>query len=378
MSRIRFDRNEFSGAFGDMGTDFPLLVGIIAASGMDCGSVFVMFGLMQILTGWIYRMPMPVQPLKAMAAIIIAQKVAAPVILGGGLAIGAVMLVLTLSGAIEGLGRLIPLTVVRGIQFGLGLQLSSIALKEYIPSAGAEGYVMAAAAFVFLVFLLNQRRYPAAAFVILAGIVYALVFHDGGRELIRGAAFRLPQGQVPAAADVWTGFFLLALPQIPLSLGNSMLATRQVAGDYFPERKVTLRKIGLTYSLMNLVLPFFGGVPVCHGSGGMVGHYLCGGRTGGSVMIYGTVYLVLGLFFSEAFGTVIHFFPLPLLGVILLFEGLFLASLVRDRDKKSDLMLALLTGIVCGFLKYGFVVGMIVGTGIFYLMQRGKTMFGRM
>jgi hypothetical protein len=68
--RVRFDRNELSGAFGDLGTDFPLVVGMVLAAGLDVTSVLVMFGLMQVLTGLAYGLPMPVQPLKAMAVIV--------------------------------------------------------------------------------------------------------------------------------------------------------------------------------------------------------------------------------------------------------------------------------------------------------------------
>src|SRR5205823_12080891 len=120
------------------------------------------------------------------------------------------------------------------------------------------------------------------------------------------------------------------LPQIPLSLGNSILATRQIGEDLFPQTRLTVRKIGLTYSLMNLVNPFFSGIPTCHGSGGMVGHYTFGARTGGSVVIYGSIYLVLGVFFSHAFSTAVYLFPLPVLGVILLFEEIGRAS-CRER-----------------------------------------------
>ena len=53
-----------------MGTDVPLIIGVALASHLDGASVLIMFGAMQILTGLAYRMPMPVQPLKAMAAIV--------------------------------------------------------------------------------------------------------------------------------------------------------------------------------------------------------------------------------------------------------------------------------------------------------------------
>src|SRR3954468_6218638 len=116
---IRFDRNELAGAFGDMGTDVPLLVGVALAAHLDGTSVLVMFGLMQVLTGLAYRMPMPVQPLKAMAAIVIAQHPPAGVLYGAGLAIGVTMMLLAVTGVLGWLARVVPKCVVRGVQFGL-------------------------------------------------------------------------------------------------------------------------------------------------------------------------------------------------------------------------------------------------------------------
>src|SRR5216684_3906795 len=133
--RVRFDRNEFSGAFGDIGTDFPLIVGMILVCGLDASSVLVLYGALQIFTGLSYGMPMPVQPLKAMAVIVITQKLSADVLYGGGLAIGMVMLLLTVTGAMDWVANAVPRSVVRGIQFGLGLQLAALALKDYVPGS---------------------------------------------------------------------------------------------------------------------------------------------------------------------------------------------------------------------------------------------------
>ncbi|MDR7521738.1 MAG: putative sulfate/molybdate transporter [Armatimonadota bacterium] len=167
---------------------------------------------------------------------------------------------------------------------------------------------------------------------------------------------------MPTASDVLTGLLVLALPQIPLSLGNSILATHQSARDFFPDRPLSVRKIGATYAFMNLVQPFFSGIPTCHGSGGLVGHYTFGGRTGGSVVIYGGLYVLLGLLLSGGFDEVIRVFPLPILGVLLLFEGLALMTLLgRLSDLKADLPIALLIGLIAGGLPYGYVVAMIVG-----------------
>ena len=375
---LRFDRNEVAGAFGDLGTDLPLLIGVIAASGVDSASVLILFGLMQVFTGLWYRMPMPVQPLKAFAALVIAQKIPGRIIFGGGLAIGVSMFFLSITGLIDALARLVPKAVVRGIQFGLALQLSTLALKQYVGADGAPGYALAAAAFTVTVVLFGNRRWPAALIVIALGGAYALVFKLDLATAQQAVGLRLPTWHRPQLADVLTGAVLLALPQIPLSLGNSILATKQVAQDYFPERPLTIKKISFTYALMNLVNPFFGGLPVCHGSGGMVGHYAFGARTGGSVVIYGGVFLVMGLFFSQGFADVVQIFPLPVLGVLLLFEALSLAMLLRDiSTERTDVLVALLVGLLCAGLPYGYLVGLVVGTVIYYAMRRGWVGLGR-
>jgi len=370
---LQFNRNEWAGAFGDIGTDFPLIVAMILAAGLDPASVLIMFGLMQIITALIYRMPMPVQPLKAMAAIVITQKIEPQVLYGGGLAIGIVMLFLTLTHLIKYLAKLIPNSVIRGIQFGLGIKLSMLALEKYVPADGTNGFWLAALVFFILAFLIGNKKYPAALFAIIIGIVYAFLFKISGAQIVHSAGFNLPEMNLPTMGNILTGFVLLALPQIPLSLGNSILATKQVSADYFPDRKdVTVNKISYTYSFINLINPFFSGIPTCHGSGGMVGHYTFGGRSGGSVIIYGSIYLILGLFFSAGFGQIMQLFPLPVLGIILLFEGLALMLLIRDiSHEKSELIIALMVAIIAAGLQYGFVIGLIVGTLFYYLHKKG-------
>lgn len=369
--RVRFDRNELSGAFGDIGTDFPLIVGMILTAKLDPTGVLVLFGAMQILTGLLYGMPVPAQPLKLMAVLVITQKASAGMLYGGGLAIGLVMLLLTVTGLIDRLARAVPKSVVRGIQFGLGMQLATLALSQYVPADAVPGYLLAAASFVLTLALLGNRRFPPAPFIILLGIAYAFAFKLEPGMLRRSIGFTLPSFHAPSWQDVWVGFLVLTIPQLPLSLGNSVLATRQVAEDFFPEKPISVRKIGFTYSLMNLVNPFFGGVPTCHGSGGMVGHYTFGARTGGSVIIYGSLYLALGLLLSRGFGLAVNLFPLPVLGVILLFEGLGLMSLAKDMaTAKADFTIVLLTGLMCVGLPYGYVVGLVVGTLFAYLLKR--------
>ena len=374
LGTIKFDRNELSGAFGDIGTDLPLIIGMIVAAGLDSASVLIMFGVMQLLTGFVYRIPMPVQPLKAMAAIVIAQNLPGNILYGGGLAIGITMMLLTVTGLIDWLVRVIPKSVIRGVQFGLGLKLASIALKNYVPADGIPGYWLATIGFVLTVFLIGNRRYPPAIFVIILGMVYAFFFKLDAIIVVKSIGFSLPSFYIPTLPDILTGFVVLALPQIPLSLGNSIFATRQMTQDLFPDQSISVRKISFTYSLINLINPFLSGIPTCHGSGGIAGHYAFGARTGGSVVIYGFLYLLLGFFFSGGFGKVIQVFPLPILGVILLFEGLTLMMLIRDvSDSKSDFSIVLLVGLMASGLPYGFVIGLIVGTLLAYLQRAQLT-----
>lgn len=370
--KIKFNKQEFAGAFGDIGTDFPLIIAMILAANLHAPSVLIVYGLMQILTGLTYKIPMPVQPLKAMATLVIAQKIAGPILLGAGLSIGVVMLVLSFTGLLDKLTKLVPKAVIRGLQLGLGISLCSLACKEYIAADKLWGYLLAFGAFLIVIFFIDNKKFPASILVIGLGFLYAFIASVDFQALFQAIGVSFPRMTVPAVEDVSKGFVLLALPQIPLSLGNSIMATKQVTSDLFPERTdLTVKKIGITYSLMNLIVPFLGGVPVCHGAGGMIGHYTFGGRTGGSVIIYGLFYIGIGIFFGNSFEEVIKVFPLPILGVILLVEGISLMLLVRDtvQDKKG-FIIAILVGALAFGLPYGFMVSMLVGTTLYYLPVR--------
>jgi MFS superfamily sulfate permease-like transporter len=282
------------------------------------------------------------------------------------------MLVISATGLIEWINRVVPKPVVRGIQCGLGLQLSGIALGDYVQRDGSAGLGLAAAGFLLTLVLIGRKHVPSAVFLIALGIAYSLAFQGGAAASAQPVGFHLPQWNVPTWSDIWTGFVVLALPQIPLSIANSVLATRQLSEDLFPGRGITARRIGLTYSLMNLVNPFISGVPVCHGSGGMAGHYAFGGRTGGSVILYGTFFMMIGLLFGPGSDAIIHVFPMPILGVLLLFEGLTLLALLRDLTaRRSDFVLAVLVGLIASSLPYGYLIGLGVGVLCFHLIRRG-------
>lgn len=372
---IKFNRQELAGSVGDIGTDFPLIVAMIIAAGLHTPSVLIVFGMMQIITGLIYRMPMPVQPLKAMATLVIAQQIGGNILLGAGLSIGIIMFLLSVTGFLTKISEVVPKAVTRGIQLGLGINLSLLAFQKYIPNLGINGFILALISFIIIIAFIDNKKYPASIIVLLLGVLYILFFDNSSIIFRNALGFNLPKFSFPTIEDITKGFLLLALPQIPLSIGNSIIATKQVAQDLFPEKPpVTVKKIGLTYSLMNLFIPFFSGIPSCHGSGGMIGHYTFGGRTGGSVIIYGLFYVFIGLVFGNAFDSVVKIFPLPILGVILVFEGFSLMLLVRDLlNHQKDFVIAILVGIIAAGLPYGFVISIIIGTIVYYLPVELKT-----
>jgi MFS superfamily sulfate permease-like transporter len=258
------------------------------------------------------------------------------------------------------------------------LQLCLLSVKDYIPADKTIGYVVASLGFILGIILIGNRKYPPAIFILALGFVYVLLFKF---PLLAGVRFSMPQFSFPDLnyKSIFSGFVLLALPQIPLSLGNSIFATNQLVNDYFPEKKITVKKIGLTYSLMNVISSVFGGIPVCHGSGGIAGHYTFGGRTGGSTFIYGLFYLLLGVFFSGNSPDFLQIFPKPILGIILLFEGIALIILVKDiiTDRKM-FFIAIIVALCANGLPNGYFIGMVLGTVLYYL-SRGQILrhFGK-
>ena len=268
------------------------------------------------------------------------------------------------------INKVVPNSVIRGIQFGLGIKLILLAFMIYIPSEGLNGYLLSAVSFILIVLLIQNRKLPPALPVIVLGVLYAFIFRIEPSEIVNNFGFVLPGMTIPDFHEVLTGFVILAIPQIPLSIGNSLLATQKVSEDFFPERKLKVKKIAFIYSLMNIINPFVGGVPVCHGSGGLVGHHTFGARTGGSVIMYGILFLILGLFCSGNFEQVLQIFPLSILGTILVFEGFALSKLIKKTFNRQDLIIALVVGFMAILFNYGFVIGLIAGTVIHYALKK--------
>ena len=364
-----YNKMEFAGAFGDLGTLIPFVVGYITLNKMDPLGILVAFGVFKIFVGLYFRTPVPIQPMKAIGGMAIAHagSITPGMIWGSGIFTGLFWLLMGLTGAITWIEKITTKPVVRGIMLGLGL---SFAVEGLGMMRGEP--LFAIGGVIIILLLLNSKRFPAMLVLLAYGIAVAFIQKP---ELIGefsnlSVRFRLPEltfGRI-SWKELLSGFVILGLPQAPLTLGNAIIGTVAENNQYFPDRKVTAKTISLDHGVMNLVSAFIGGVPMCHGAGGMAGHVRFGARTGGALVILGLIVLLTGLFLSDSVALLFQVFPRPILGVILFFAGVELALVVRDiKLKKQNLFVLLVT---TGTAMWNMGVAYLAGLILYYSLQR--------
>jgi len=375
MVSLRLDRNELAGAFGDLGTFIPLVTALIILNGLDPKSIFLTFGLLYMYSGLVFGMPLPVQPMKAMASIMITEMYSPAFLLGAGLVTGVFFLILSLTNGIAFIHRFTPKSVVRGIQLGLGLNLILVAFrfmqKEYL-----IGWILSLVGVIVVLVFLRSRRFPSALILLSIGVGFS-VFDGFQLEVFANSiSIGFPTFNLPSTVDIVQGTILLALPQIPLTIGNAILATSLLSQDYFKEKsRASVRRLTFSHGFMNLIAALLGGIPVCHGAGGLSGHYRFGARTGGAMVIIGVILVTLGVFYGNAIVQVLSLLPFSILGVLLFFSGLELAFAVRDVTlNRRELFVALFVAAVSVGIQYGYVLGLVGGVILARLIQnRRKT-----
>ncbi|MEJ2720599.1 MAG: putative sulfate/molybdate transporter, partial [bacterium] len=341
----------------------PLAAGMAFVGGMDLGTILIFAGLANIFAGVLFGLPVGIQPMKAIAAVAIADALLPEEVAAAGLILGAIMLVLGLTRLVDAMERVTPLSLVRGIQLGVGLKLMLQAF-EFIretPWLGLNSVTVAVA--LGLLLLVSHRRsgFPGALVLFAVGIVVAIFETPGlfGGLTVGGPhlTFTIPN---PRA---WTnGFLYGAIPQLPLTLLNSVLAVCVLSGDLFPGRRIPAQRMSVSLGLINVFSCWFGAIPMCHGSGGLAAQYHFGARTGGSMVMLGIANLVIGVLFGAAAAMVIHAYPRSFLGIMLLFAGLELALPARNQSDKTGFAVVLATaaGIVAVNTLVGFAIGLIV------------------
>ena len=344
----RFDLPEWAGAFGDLGTLIPFVAAYVSILKMDANGLLVAFGVALIAAGTIYRTPFPVQPMKAIGAAAVSQTMLAAglgsaAVVGAALTTGLLWIALAVTGLGRRLARWVPRSALLGVVMGLGFSFMLEGIRMMATSPWIAGLLLA-----LTLVLLGRPRVPAMLVLLGIGVLIALAGQPG---LVHELSALKPEFKLPALAwkslslsDLWTGFVLLALPQLPLTFGNAFIAITEENNRLFPDRPVTERSVAYSTGLMNLGSSLIGGIPMCHGAGGMAGHVQFGARTGGSSIILGSVLLVAGLFLSASIGTVFRMFPPDVLGVILFMAGLQLALGSRDGGtEKADRFVVLAT-----------------------------------
>ena len=364
-----YNKMEFAGAFGDLGTLIPFVVGYITLNKMDPLGILIAFGIFKIFAGFYFKTPIPVQPMKAIGGMAIshAGTITPGMIWGSGIFTGLFWLLMGVTGAVTWIEKVTTKPVVRGIMLGLGLSFigEGLGMMRNHPLFAIGGIAL-----TFL--LLDNRRIPAMLALLGYGVLVAFVQEPElfGQLSNLSIRFRWPElalGRI-SWKDLFAGFVLLGLPQAPLTLGNAVIGTCAENNAHFPERKVTAKTISVDHGVMNLISACIGGVPLCHGAGGMAGHIRFGARTGGALVILGVMVLLTGLFLSDSVGLLFQFFPRPILGVILFFAGIELALVVKDiRLKRQNLFVLLVTA---GTAMWNMGVAYLAGLLLYYGIQR--------
>lgn len=363
---LRLDSREVAGALGDLGTLLPLAVLLVTVNGLNPTVVFGLVALVYLVGGLYYRIPMAVQPMKSFAALAVAFGLGASAISAGGLLMGACLLALGLCGAADWLARRIPRALVRGVQLGVGVILIRVGARLAVQTVAGAGpwfsIALALGAGLLILVFRNSRRFPAGVLVVGGGILAGLALF-GPPPFMPGPV--LPRPHPLAPGDFWTALIVLVLPQLPLTLTNSLAATCDVARSYYGPRssRVTGRAVAVGLGLANLAAGALGGMPVCHGSGGLTAHYRFGARTGGSVLFLGTVLLALALGFGPSMAGFCSLIPAPVLGALLVYVGAAHCLLILDVSGRWNWTVVLATGGVAGILNhngYGLTAGVAV------------------
>lgn len=340
---------------GDFGTLFPLAIGYIVVCGLNPAGFLVMMGLTNIATGIIYRLPMPIEPMKVLAVAAIAQHWSPSMVYASGFAMGLIWLFFAVTGIMSWIAKITPISVIRGIQMSLGILLVIPAVKML-----STGWVLGLIS-ILIVLVLRQNRYAPAAVVLMAlGIVIMLV--KGQFHQVSSPLFTLPPLTYFRFEEIWQTLLLAGFAQIPLTATNAVIATSTLIKTYFPDKPVSEKQLSLNMGIMNLVIPFFGGMPLCHGSGGLAGQYYFGARTGGTNIIEGIIEISLGLFIASSIAGLFAHFPTAIIGAMMFLIGIELTKFARDIRLSKDLIPMSVTIIISVFtnMAYGFLAGLII------------------
>jgi len=360
---IRFTLEEIAGAVGDFGTIFPILLGVaIVCPDVNVSHFFLFLAAWFIITGFYYRLPIPIEPMKAIGAVVIAEGLCAGEIVASGLVVGALFLLIGLVGGMAWLEDRIPRSVIRGVQAGLALLLLRTSLGYIVVDTLVA---VLAIAVIVAFFIASQRtRIPdvSALLVLIIGLAAGIITQ--GMPPFR--LMPIPALVLPMPTDFIAGTWDLVLPQVPLTIANAILATSLLTYDLFPKKGVDPDRLSRTIGAMNLVSTPFGGFPMCHGAGGLAAMYRFGARTGGANIVAGIFILIFAVAFAPP--EVLTLIPFGVFGALLVFVALELGKhSIKTESYLVTGVIAVLT-LVIG-LTFAFIIGMVLA----YVIERRKS-----
>jgi SulP family sulfate permease len=385
--RFKFDRMELAGSLGDLGTLLPIAIAMILINGLNPLGLFLSVGVYYLVSGIYFGVTVPVQPMKVIGAYAIATSISAPQILASSLLMGIFLLIIGVSGAIDIIRKVTPKAVIRGVQLSTGALLISGGIKFIAGTSKFQALhdaaepnlsfqfigpipislVIGAIAGIITLLLLDNKKFPAGLIVVFGGFITGMAL--GGKADLGsgGIGFNLPDilpFAFPGKVDFTFALFALVLPQLPMTVGNAVLAYSDLSTEYFKDRssKVTNRNACLSMALANFFSFCLGGMPLCHGAGGLAAHYRFGARTAGSNVMIGVIFMALAVLLGKNIVHVLNLLPMSILGVLLMFAGSQLTLTIMDLDRRKDYFVAILIlGItLASNLAAGFIAGMVI------------------
>ncbi|MEE9367133.1 MAG: putative sulfate/molybdate transporter [Dehalococcoidales bacterium] len=357
---FEFNLRELAGSMGDFGTLFPLAIGYFAVNGLNPAGLLVMMGLANIVTGIVYRLPMPIEPMKVLAATAIAQRWPPSLVHATGFGTGVIWLILSFTGLVKKIAAITPRGVVRGIQVALGIMLAIEGFKMV-----STGWILGVVSIIIVVLLRNSRYAPAALVLMVLGI--AVMGFKGELAGVVNFGFTATPITTFKPIEIWQGLVLAGFAQIALTATNAVIATSALITEYFPDKAVSEKKLALNHGFMNIIPPFFGGMPMCHGAGGLAGQYYFGARTGGTNIIEGIIEISLGLFLAGSIVALFALFPTSIIGAMLLLVGIQLTGFARNIKSRELPIMALVTILS---LLTNMAIGFIVALAVFHAIKR--------
>jgi predicted benzoate:H+ symporter BenE len=360
---FEFSVREFAGSLGDFGTLIPFTVGYIVICGFNPTGLLLGIGLTNIVLALIYKLPLPVQPQKVIGTVALAERWTVNRVLGAGFSVGLVWVFISFSKRLTGLLEKVPKGVTRGIQLGLAFTLALAGAEMIHPD-----FLIAIPLIIVAFLLLKNRFLPAAIFLIVFGFIYAIAKGTLNLNQIN-VGFSLPELTLFNLNDMFYGFIYAGFAQLFLTLTNAVVATVALVHDLFPDRKdVNPRNLIKNMGAMNVTTPFIGGMPLCHGAGGLSAQYLFGARTGGAILMEGLVEITLGLFFSQSLLNIFTAFPLFVVGVMLLMTSFELGKISLKIQGKHEIYVTVVTALLATV--FNFAVGFIGGLILYFALEK--------